>query len=249
MIDGFDANNKSTEDIALPLTEGNDFNARIWEIARVPLGNDQYWFYRDRNAQTEFRNNELRLKIIPFSSSNDQVQIFDNPKHLYLTQTSFSTGSQGRILFSCQMAADMVDGNPDDYRDGFASFNVLDFGTGMVFDIISSGKKYWAIYERLYMPGITTEKEAFTTVIPIESMDSGKDPLDCAIEYDQKADTVRYYLNSHLVYEATEIPVKVRALQTGFGIITLHPIQDGRSVSCHGQGGWGVWSNFKVSRI
>jgi len=143
------------------------------------------------------------------------------------------------------MKAKLHNGNFDDYRDGFGAFNVLDFGTGMVFDIITNGTNSWVIYEKLFIPGVTAPEESFTKVIPINYQIPADEALKCLLIYDSTDDKAEYYIGDQLVYKAQEIPAKIKSLQTGFGIITLHPIENGKSVSCKGQGMDGTWSDFK----
>jgi len=230
---------------SIPLINGNAINDEAWTIAGVPLGDGNFWMYEDPNAVVNVSDDVLRISIPEFSKSNDQVQIFDNPKQLYLTKNQYKPGETGKICFCCDMKSVISGGNPDDYRDGFGSFNVLDFATGMVFDIITNGPKTWVIYERLFMPGATTEKESFTKVIEISDFPNNGEFLNCKIIYNKQDDTAEYYCNDKMVYRAENIPVKVESLLTGFGFITLHPIENGKSVSCRGQGGEGAWSNFK----
>jgi len=230
------------------LAASSELNEQAWTVAGVPLGNGNFWMYRDNNAKVSFGDNSVMLDIRPFSLNHDQVQIFDNPKMLYLTKNSFGPGRQSKIGFSCRMSGQIVNGDTADYRDGFAAFNVLDFSTGMVFDMVTNGHKIWAIYERLFMPGVTTPEQAFTNMIRIDKPTSSDNELECAIEYDRAGDTAKYYLNRQLVYQADDLPVKIDSLHTGFGIITLHPIENGRSVSCKGQGGIGSWSDFRWSK-
>jgi hypothetical protein len=144
------------------------------------------------------------------------------------------------------MKSQIHNGNPDDYRDGFGSLNLLDFNTGMVFDIASNGEKLWIIYERLLIPGIISEKQALTEVIPLARTTHPDELLNCAIVFDQDAGRARYYVDLEMVFESPQIPVDVEILQGGFGFIILHKIEGGKSTSCRGQGGQGLWGDFSV---
>jgi hypothetical protein len=229
---------------ALPLAHNGDLNTEVWQLAGIPLGDGNFWIYQDKNARVFFNNDSIDIDILKFSLSHDAVQIFDNPKQLYLSKQEYKPGHHGIIGFSCRMQTELLNGNPRDYRDGFGAFNVLDFRTGMVFDIVANGSNLWVIYERLFIPGVTVAEQAFTNVIPIETKHRAGEFLDCSVIYNRGADSTEYYVNGVLVHRAEKIPVKVDYLQTGFGIITLHPIEDGKSVSCKGQGAKGSWSDF-----
>ena len=212
---------------SIKLIENGKLNEQTWTISGVPLGNGNFWMYYDKNTRISFGDNSVKLDIRPFSLSHDQVQIFDNPKMLYLTRSGFAPGPQGKIGFSCRMTGHIVNGDTSDYRDGFAAFNVLDFATGMVFDMVTNGHKIWAIYERLFVPGVTTPDQAFTNMIPVKVATTPDNPLECAIEYDRNDDTAKYYLNRELVYQAENLSVKI---------------------DCKGQGGIGSWSDFRWSK-
>lgn len=215
-----------------------------WQVAAVPLGQDEFWFYRDDNATVSCGENRCTIDIPMFTKQHSQVQIFDNPKHLFLATRAWETGN-GPLSFSTTMSA-AVDGHPNDYRDGFASFNVLDFASAMVFDIVSNGSHLWAIYERLLMPGVTTEEEAFTEVVDLGVDTSPEHIHELKITYSAAANSVAYSVDGKEPLVRDNIPVPISQLTTGFGLITLHPIQDGESVSCQGQGGIGSWGAFSV---
>ncbi len=142
------------------------------------------------------------------------------------------------------MAAELAGGNPDDYRDGFSAFNVLDFESALVFDIISNGHKVWAIYERLLIPGVTSESEAFTNVIDLEVATAPMCDHECEVEYDAEGAAVRYFVDGAEKLKITGVPARANRLTCGFGIITLHPIESGMSVSCRGQGLKASWAAF-----
>ncbi|PJA28198.1 MAG: hypothetical protein CO189_05170 [candidate division Zixibacteria bacterium CG_4_9_14_3_um_filter_46_8] len=235
--------------LALGLTAGTAINGQIWDLAKVPLGNNQYWIYQDNNAKVICSQDIIQINISKFSAHNNYVQMLDNPKHLYLTKEAFSPGRNGKIAFSCRMKAEIFRGIKEDYRDGFCAFNVLDFKTGVVFDIVSNGYKIWTIYERLLIPGLTTENEAFTKIIEVPKATHPREPLDCTIVFDGEKGIAEFYLNSELIYESDRNPLDIDSLQTGFGIITLHPIENGASVSCRDQGGFGQWGAFRVHQI
>ncbi|OGC79605.1 MAG: hypothetical protein A2145_04975 [candidate division Zixibacteria bacterium RBG_16_40_9] len=146
------------------------------------------------------------------------------------------------------MGAVTHNGNSLDFRDGFASFNVLDFNSGMVFDFITTSEKIGIIYERLFIPGLIPQEQAFTEIIEIDKTSAGK-LQKFKIEYEKAKNQVSFYLNGEKVHIQKDIPVSLDTLNLGFGLITLKPIQNGRSVSLHGQGGTGIWQNFKILKF
>lgn len=219
-------------------------DASRWAIARVPLGNDNYWYYKDEEARLTCGGGHCIIDIPRFTAKHDQVQIFDNPKHLYLATTSWAT-DRGQVAFSTTLAAE-VTGEPDDYRDGFASFNVLDFESALVLDIIANGHHVWAIYERLLIPGVTTAEEAFTEVVELAVETAPMKEHECRIEYDAERGRALWFVDGEERLVREGIPVTASRLTIGFGIITLHEIRDGKSTSCRGQGGKGRWGAFQA---
>jgi hypothetical protein len=229
---------------AINLVSNDQLDSENWQVAGVPVGDGKFWMYQDDNAITKAIGEDFEIEIPRFSRSHNSIQIFDNPKQLYLTKKSYEPGPRRIIGFSCAMKAQVINADLNDYRDGFCAFNVLDFSSGMVFDIVSNGRKIWAVYERLLMPGLTTDKQAFTRFVLIDHPTKLDENLNCSIIYDQNADRAEYYLDDKLIFVADNIPVKIKSLQSGFGIITFHPIHNGQSVSCKGQGALGRWGKF-----
>jgi hypothetical protein len=222
-------------------------NQSKWTIAAFPLGDGNFWRWEEPSPDIKTGNGMLELTVNPYTKFHNEVQIFDNPKHLYLGTQSFPVPDNGSITFSCQMGAVTHNGDPDDFRDGFASFNVLDFQTAMVFDFIATSSKIGVIYERLLIPGITTQKEAFTEIIEVAKNEPAK-LSHCQIRYSAQANQVDYLFGGKTVYSVKDLPAGPQNLSMGFGLITLRPIHMGKSTSCRGQGGTGLWSNISTSR-
>ena len=219
-----------------------------WTIASFPSGDGQFWRWEEPQAKSKTGDGRLEITVNPYTRFHDQIQIFDNPKHLYLGTQSFPVPEQGAISFSCKMGAKTHNGQPDDFKDGFASFNVLDFTSGLVFDFIATSAKIGIIYERLLMPGLTTPKEAFTEIVEVSPNEPGQLSA-CRIDYNFQENRVDYWFNDQKVISRLNLPTKPRNLFMGMGLITLRMIENGRSTSLKGQGGTGLWSDIQVSTI
>ncbi len=219
-----------------------------WTIASFPSGDGNFWRWEEPAAKIKTGDGRLEITVNPYTRFHDQIQIFDNPKHLYLGAQSFAVPEKGTISFSCRMGAKTHNGNPDDFKDGFASFNVLDFTSGLVFDFIATSAKIGLIYERLLMPGLTTPREAFTEIVEVGPNEPGQ-LSDCRIDYDFQDNRVDYRFNGSKVASRSDLPVRPRNLFIGMGLITLRMIENGRSASLRGQGGTGLWSEIKVTTI
>lgn len=218
-----------------------------WQFLEVPLGDSQSWRYSDPAATTEVGDGTVSVRIGEFTRSHSDVQILDNPKHLLISVADFDL-TAGPRTFSVEMAAENIGSTGADYRDGFAAFNVLDMTTARVYDLIATSRQAYAIHERLFVPGVVPKDQAFTHVAhaPLAGIDYKPGEFHSyGITIDVAAGTVAWRIDDVEVYSARplELPQSVRI---GFGIITLHPIEDGHSVSLRGQGLDARWRNFTV---
>lgn len=217
-----------------------------WTIAAFPLGDGNFWRWEEPQARVKTGDGKLEITVSPYTRYHDQVQIFDNPKHLILGTQNFPVPEKGIISFSFKMGAITIDGHSNDFRDGFASFNVLDFSSGMVFDFIATSARIGVIYERLLMPGLTTPEEAFTEIVDVGPNQPGC-LSPCRIDYDSKEYKVDYWLNGKKILSHSDLPVQPGNLFMGMGLITLRPIANDQSTSLRGQGGTGLWTDIKIS--
>ncbi|MGH4026560.1 MAG: DUF6081 family protein [Pseudonocardiaceae bacterium] len=194
-----------------------------WDVVEVP------------SARTDVGGGTLAIHVDRFERAHDQVQIMDNPKHLLLSTESFAVPAEGCTTVSIEMAATSINATPRDYRDGFASMNVLDMASGWVFDLCATSDTIFSIYERLPVPGV---QRPFSYVIeqPLAGLEiaPGRAHL-CTVTLDAGRGVAEWWVDGHLVYDVrgVEIPTQINV---GLGLITLHPIVDGTSRSLRGQG-------------
>ncbi|WP_406274815.1 DUF6081 family protein [Nocardia sp. NBC_00881] len=226
---------------------GPDLRNDRWRFLEVPLGEGQAWSYADPSARTDIEDGTVSVRIDAFTRSHSDVQILDNPKHLLVSVQEFDLNG-GPRTFAVEMAAENIGSTGEDYRDGFAAFNVLDMGSAQVFDLIATSKHAYAIHERLFVPGVVPKEQAFTHIVhaPLAGIDIKPAEFHhYAVTIDRDASTVGWSVDATPVYTAhvLNLPEKV---QIGFGIITLHPIRDGQSTSLRGQGLHGLWRKFTV---
>jgi hypothetical protein len=219
----------------------------LWRFLEVPLGDSQTWSCAEPHAITEVGDGIVSVTIDEFTRFHSDVQILDNPKHLLVSVEEFDL-TAGPRTFAVDMAAENIGVSGQDYRDGFAAFNILDMSSAQVFDLIATNKHAYAIHERLYVPGVVDKDQAFTHIVHAPLADVRIKQAEFhryAITIDSGAGTVTWQVDDIPVYtvRSSEIPAKI---QIGFGIITLHPIEDGRSVSLRGQGLQGRWRNFTI---
>lgn len=224
-----------------------------WKILGFPTGNGDTWTWEEPNARFETKNGGSAVTVDPFTRKHDHVHMFDDPKQLYGSTTTFPVSKDGITMFEVDMGAETYQSDAYDLRDGFVGFNVMDFSTGMIFDFISTGQKIGAIYERLLIPGLTDEKTAFTYLI--ESPFSGvrTEPRKMhhySVRLDGAKGRADWHVDGRPFYKAEGIPVALGEITLGFGLFTLKPIDPAKgSVSVHGQGATGIWKNFQYSYV
>jgi hypothetical protein len=117
----------------------------------------------------------------------------------------------------------------------------------LVFDLINTGTRTLSVFERLAVPGLVDGEDAFTYVVdpPLCGIRTTPEEYQhCAIALDAGAGSVRFTVDGVLVYQVRSLPVIPTQLHVGMGLMTLLPIEDGRSVSVRGQGMAGRWRSF-----
>jgi Family of unknown function (DUF6081) len=230
------------DDFKSPGVDGGPDPAR-WVIGQMENEGQVLWVWRDENLQPVVGGGRCALDIPVFSLSHDTVGIFDNPKVLYCTKKLWDT-SGGALSFRTRLGG-IFNGDDKDYRDGFACFHVLDFVTGTVMDVATSGRKFWAIFERLPIPGLVSPVEPF-----IDFHDLGVDTEpghmhDVELWYDPATATGRWLVDGEVKLEL-HVPMRPQSVFLSLGVLTLWPQVDGKSVSCKGQGGTGLFGPVEV---
>ncbi len=222
-----------------------------WSLGGFQLPNGESWQYREPNAVVLVRNGWLQVSAIPYTRSNDHVQILDNAKHMYFSRERFAVPDGGRITFEIAIAARTVGTTPGDLYDGYVSWNLLDFATGWALDFFTGSDSIATVYGRLPFPGVslpeTGEARAFCFFHEIDGLEVGPDREHrYRITYDQGADTVEFEADGNVVDRYDNVPDKLTGFTAALGLMSEIDIQDGKSVSCHGQGVVGRWSPMRV---
>ncbi len=127
----------------------------------VPAGfeyNGKFVGYTDDNAVVEGTPDRLVMTVNPYSHKNDIVQVLDNAKQMLFTDQPVSVPEGGTISFEYDLAATGYNTIPGELRDGFASFNALDFENGIALDWFTSNDRLCAVYARIPFPQMPTMK-------------------------------------------------------------------------------------------
>lgn len=223
--------------------DGPALNPEKWVTGAVRMGDEVIWTYADPGLVTTVGAGTCEVAIARFTQCHHGVQMFDNPKALYFSTRTWLAGAAA-MSFSCRLAAEFT-GDTADYRNGFASFNVLDFATGTVMDIVSNGHKLWAITERLDIPGLELSVPPYSEVVELNVDTAPLREHEVEVRYDPAAHEVRYLVDGAVRYQR-ELPTAPKSLMLGMGLITLYPIENGASTSCRGQGGRGRYSAIQA---
>lgn len=221
-----------------------------WTIGSFQLPDGSKWQYREPGAVVLVRNGWLQVSAVPYTRSNDRVQILDNAKHMYFSKETFRVPEGGEVTVELDIRAQKLNGIDNDFYDGFVSLNLLDFSTGIALDFFVSNECYATVYARLPFPGTTVADGAghkYFGLFKEQPLPKGAQrEHHYAITYDQGAAEVRFYVEGALVNRETDVP-RMDSFIAALGLMTEKDITEGKSVSCHGQGLVGEWSPLTIT--
>jgi hypothetical protein len=228
---------------------------RTWEYGGFPLPGGSFWRYREPDATVIVEGNRMRVRVGRLTRFNDQVQILDNAKNMFFSTKRFVPTDDGEISFEWDMSARCTATRPGDLYDGFVSVNLLDFSTGMALDFFMCNDVIATVYARLPFPGVPAPADPEDAVKPKYFCHFNELKVDtipgqthrCRISYHKGKDELRYFLDGQLVSEYTEVPSKINWLLIALGLMTEKSIEQGKSVSLHGQGLTGEWGPFTIT--
>jgi Family of unknown function (DUF6081) len=228
---------------------GPDLDAARWSPARLPLPAGGEHIPLDPNAELAAGGGEVRVTIPRFSLAHDTFQPADSAKYLMFSTRQFELPPDRPATFAVDLAVENIGGDPEDYRQAMAAFQVFDFDVSKrVFSVFGTSTRVFALDEQL---GAWGAGEPFYYVVesPYEDFDDDFTRLRaCEITLDRSSSTATWRVDGHRVYEThgTFIPERV---QIGFGIWTMLPIRDGRSRSLDGQGMNARWRRFRARGV
>jgi hypothetical protein len=224
-----------------------------WTIGSFALPDGGTWEYREPGAVVLVRNGWLQVAAVPYTRSNDRVQILDNAKHMYFSKERLTVPEGGRITFEIQVSARTLGTQPGNLYDGYVSWNLLDLTTGWAFDFFTGGDTVATVYGRLPFPGAalpeTGAARAFCIFNELKELPTSQGQVHAyRITYDQGADVVEFEADGKVVDRYEHVPDKITGFTAALGLMSEIDIVDGKSVSCHGQGVIGRWSPMRVLR-
>lgn len=227
---------------------------RSWEYGGFSLPDGSFWRYREPDAGVVVEGERLRVSA-KLSRANDQVQILDNAKNMFFSTRQFVVPDNGEISFEWDMRARCMGTQPHDLYDGFVSVNLLDFSTGIALDFFVCNDVIASVYALLPFPGVPALEDAENADKPKYFCDfnelsletrSGQKHSYC-ISYSKHQDEVRYFVDGAPVGVYIGVPVKINSFIIALGLMTEKSIEQGKSVSVHGQGLTGEWGPFTIT--
>jgi hypothetical protein len=227
---------------------------RSWQYGGFSLPDGSFWRYREPNAAVVVEGERMRVTA-QLSRANDQVQILDNAKNMFFSTKRFEIPEKGEIAFEWDMKAHCSGTKPRDLYDGFVSVNLLDFSTGVALDFFTCNDVIASVYALLPFPGVPEPAEVENAVKPKYFCDFNELSLPTApgqlhryrISYNRGKDEVRFYVDGQEVGAYNEVPVKINGLIIALGLMTEKMIEEGKSVSVHGQVLTGEWGAFTIT--
>jgi Family of unknown function (DUF6081) len=220
---------------------GPDLDAARWNPLRLPLPNGGEHLPLDPNAELAVGEGEVRVTIPRFSLAH-------SAKYLIVSTRQFELAADRPATFAVDMAVENIGGEPADYRRGMAAFAVFDPAVSKrVFSVVGTSTRVFAMHEQV-APAAGGGGELFYHVVesPYEDFDDDFTRLRAGeITLDRSGSTAAWHVDGHKLYEAHTL-IPERAV-IGFGIWTMLPERDGRSID--GQGIDARWRRFRVGGV
>ena len=225
-----------------------------WEARSVPDGRGGWELLCDSTAQVSIDNGVREVRLERFTRQAAGVQNLDNPKHLAVSTRTFEIPSGGSAWFRADMAATAVNTDGVDYRDGFATFNVIDVEHKLIFDFTTTGSRIHALWELQAIPvGLVPPEESFLYVI--DNPELGIDPQPgqwhtYVAHLDSGLGVVEAFVDDRMLFRTADLPAVPRLIKLGMGVLTLWPLgADGSSTSMRGQGMVARWRRISIRLV
>jgi len=224
---------------------------RSWFAAGFPMKDGAFWTFREPDAVVIVQNDRLRVAAVPFTRGHDEVQFFDNAKHMYFSTQGFEAPPNGILTVEWEMSALIVNGKDDDLYDGFVSFHLMDLAAGVAIDVFTANRTVATVYARLPFPGASAPRtEAgprfFSLFDEFHGLTEPGQLHRYALVYDRGEKTLEWHMDGKLLKREAQVPDLGRSL-LALGMMTEKDIVPGKgSVSCHGQGAVATWGGIRV---
>lgn len=222
-----------------------------WVPASFPTGDGGAWVYQEPDAVVGIQNGILSVAAYPFTRQHDQVQFFDNAKHMYFSTRPVGAPEGGRVTVEWELAARILGGRPGDLYDGFVSFHLMDLARGVALNFFVGNDVLATVYAHLPFPGTSAPERPrgpkyFAWFEEREGRIAPGEFHRYAITYDRGARTITWRLDGEVVKHEEEA-AELGPFHLAMGLMTEKDIEPGKgSVSCHGQGAVGKWREIRA---
>ena len=222
-----------------------------WVPGSFPMPDGKSWVYQEPDAVVVIQNGELIVTAMPFTRANDQVQFFDNAKHMYWSTRQFEVPAGGSLTIEWEQAARIMGAKEGDLYDGFVSFHLLDLARGVALNFFVGNDVLSTVHAHLPFPGATApERDAGPKYFCWFDEQTGRvapgEWHRYAIRVDAAADAVTWSMDGEVLKHAEGVG-ELGPFTLAMGIMTEKDIVPGKgSVSCHGQGAQGRWRNIRA---
>jgi hypothetical protein len=220
---------------------GPGLDAARWSPLRLPLPTGGEHVALDPEAELAVGEGEVRVTIPRFSLAH-------SAKYVVLSTRLFELPPDRPATFAVDMAVQNIGGQPADFRRGMAAFHVFDPAVSKrVFAVVGTSTRVFAMHEQV-APAAGGAGELFYHVVesPYEDFDDDfTRPRASEITLDRSGSTAVWRVDGHKIYEAHTLVPERAAI--GFGIWTMLPSRDARSVD--GQGLGARWRRFRVRGV
>ena len=228
---------------------------RHWEYGGFALPDGSFWRYREPDATVIVEGQRLRVRLGKITRFNDRVQVLDNAKNMFFSTRKFAAPDDGEISFEWDMSARCTGTKPRDLYDGFVSVNLLDLNSGMALYFFACNDMIATVYARLPFPSVPAPFDSEDAVKPKYFSDFNELDVETRpgqthryrISYSRSRDEVRFFVDGQDAGTYAEVPGKIDSFIIALGLMTEKTIEQGKSVSVHGQGLTGEWGPFTIT--
>ncbi len=147
------------------------------------------------------------------------------------------------------MAATVHHALSEEWGDGFASFNLMDFEHGLILDGLANNSRTAILFERLHIPGVIPEEQAWTAIADGPSSPRPGTTHSYRFLYEPRDRRILGWIDGIPVLDYRGVPFRINSFTPGVGLITLRPIRDGQSQSLGGQGATGTWGPIRTQAM
>ncbi len=208
--------------------------------------------YQEPNAVVVVQNGGLSVSVMPYTRQHDQVQFFDNAKHMYFSRGTVAAPKAGRLEVEWEQSARILGAKPGDLYDGFVSFHLLDLARGVALNFFVGNEIYATVHAQLPFPGATAPErvQGPRYFCHFDETHAGGAPGEFhryAIRYDRAAGSLSWRRDGEVVKTALDVG-ELGPFTIALGLMTEKDIVPGKgSVSCHGQGAIGKWRAIRAT--